>query len=216
VNRAIKSKDKVENPYLDEFRKITGGTVDDLVSHMRTFESRKDLCHKYAWAIPTAEALQLLVKSSPIIEIGAGAGYWAFLAQQMGADIFCFDKLPPTKGSIKNHFHPNMEPYVPVFEGGPEKLLKYPERILFMCWPPYSDPMAHECLKNYRGNRILYVGEGGGGCTGDGAFWERIDKEWDEGDSIMIPQWFGINDYMCVFTRKETQHERPNKKRLFS
>jgi hypothetical protein len=206
VNRATKSKDKVENPYFEAYKKHQCDESEMIEKLMTGFNARKHLCHQYAWAVPNEEALQLLVKFSPIIEIGAGSGYWAFLAQQMGADIFCFDKLPPTKGSTKNHFHPNMEPYVPVFEGGPETLLKYPERTLFMCWPPYSDPMAHECLKNYRGNHILYVGEGGGGCTGDDAFWERIDKEWDESDSIMIPQWWGIHDYMCVFTRKETQH----------
>ena len=50
------------------------------------------LCKKYAWAIPDERALQILASFSPLIEIGAGRGYWARLLRDQGVDILAFDK----------------------------------------------------------------------------------------------------------------------------
>lgn len=33
-------------------------------------------------------------------------------------------------------------------------------------------------LKYYRGNRFIYVGEGSGGCTGDGKFHDLLEDRW--------------------------------------
>lgn len=50
------------------------------------------LCKKYAWAIPDERALQILASFSPLIEIGAGRGYWARLLRDQGVNILAFDK----------------------------------------------------------------------------------------------------------------------------
>jgi hypothetical protein len=45
------------------------------------------LLQKYAWAIPDRKALGILQRFSPIVEMGAGKGYWAHLLQQQGVEI---------------------------------------------------------------------------------------------------------------------------------
>ena len=52
----------------------------------------KPLCKKYSWAIPDERALQILESFAPLIEIGAGKGYWARLLRDRGVDILAFDK----------------------------------------------------------------------------------------------------------------------------
>ena len=49
------------------------------------------LVRKYAWAIPTEAVLATVAKYSPLIEIGDGTGYWAYLLAKLGADIICYD-----------------------------------------------------------------------------------------------------------------------------
>jgi len=50
------------------------------------------LIQKYAWAIPDERALKICSEFGPIIEVGAGKGYWAWLLKQRGVDIIAFDK----------------------------------------------------------------------------------------------------------------------------
>lgn len=77
----------VKNPLLEEFLEIQSSN-NDFISR---FSKREDLIKKYAFAIPDEFALQKLVEYSPIIEIGAGLGYWASLVNQMGGKVLCYD-----------------------------------------------------------------------------------------------------------------------------
>ncbi len=160
---------------------------------------RHRLTSEYAWAIPGVGALRILEKHGPLIEIGAGTGYWAALLAAKGVDIVCYDKRPPG-GSEPNTFR-HVKTYHPVEEGGPEKILAHPDRTLFLCWPPYDDNMAHRCAKYYRGKTLLYVGEASDGCNANDAFFRKMTKNFTC-ERHRIPQWPEIRDYLFVFTRR--------------
>lgn len=55
------------------------------------------LSEEYAWAIPDTRALNILSKFAPLVEIGAGKGYWGSLLAKKGVDIICVDKYVPEK-----------------------------------------------------------------------------------------------------------------------
>lgn len=55
------------------------------------------LSESYAWAIPDSRALRILSSFGPLIEIGAGKGYWGSLLADQGVDIICVDKYVPEK-----------------------------------------------------------------------------------------------------------------------
>src|SRR5579885_3340313 len=80
----------------------------------------------------------------------------------------------------------------------------HPRRTLFLGWPPYKLPMASRCLANYAGRTVIFVGELGG-CTGDDAFYEAVDRDWRIEKVVAIPQWIGLHDRMFVLTRKEME-----------
>ena len=158
-------------------------------------EARWELARKYAWAIPNESALSAIARLSPIVEIGAGTGYWASLLAARGADIVAYDERPGFNG-WRDH-----EPYHPIAIGGPEVLAAHRDRTLFLCWPPMTD-MAARCLEHYTGDRLVYIGESDGGCNGDEAFFGALDREWDEIGTVDIPRWWAIRDTLVIYGRR--------------
>ena len=72
-------------------------------------------CHLFAYATPNEKALKTLKKYQPIMEVGAGTGYWCALAQQMNINMHAVDKAPPqSEGKYKNEFHANVPPFCEV------------------------------------------------------------------------------------------------------
>lgn len=200
----------MDNPYLDVCRSGVGRTLPEWATlgllnplsipsffpgrgdnsfHILSSE-RHDLCLKYAWAIPNEKAIQTLVAHSPILDIPAGTGYWASLVEKEGGKVVCIDRSPPVKQWTK------------VEEGDESCVQNYPDHTLFLCWPPYATPMAANCLKNYTGSRIIYVGEGHGGCTADDEFHDLLEEQFQEIEVVNIPQYSGIHDRLYVYERK--------------
>jgi hypothetical protein len=162
---------------------------------------REEIVKNYAWAIPNAEAILELVNSGPVIEIGAGTGYWAHLVRDAGGVIYAYDRAfgkdnEFTLGSV----------WTVVLPGGPEQIKEWQfkdtttEFTLFLCWPPYATSMALDSLREYTGKKLIYVGEQWG-CTGDEAFQEELDKNWNLDYTIEIPVWWGVHDAMYVYSR---------------
>ena len=196
----------MKNPYLRKFSQLHSNRI--IVSesgreHYSEIERgkepeesyhqyRREWAKKYAWAIPNAEAIERIVEESPIVEIGAGTGYWAWLIDQKGGDIICYDVDPPT----------DEEAWYDVKWGDHEKASAFPNRTLFLSWVSYNEDWGLKALKNYEGDTVIVIGEGSGGCTGDSGFHSRLAHNWKVVDSVNIPQWYGIHDYMRVYKRK--------------
>jgi hypothetical protein len=104
----------------------------------------------------------------------------------------------------------------PVRKGRPWHASRHPHRTLFLCWPPFSrvcysstdrtspnnaDNLSYAALRHYRGNRVIFIGEGDGGCTGTEDFFHLLDTEWHEVDSHRPVQWNGIRDWITVYER---------------
>jgi hypothetical protein len=171
--------------------------VDTVVSH---FASRDECVSKFSWAIPNAQAIACLQKYSPLIEIGAGRGYWAYMLSKVGGYIRCYDVRPKHSYSYTHGVQP-AENWFPVLYGKPKKAKKFSDHTLFLCWPPYATNMAWESLNYYEGNTLAYIGEDDGGCTGDHKFHEQLANEWERLESVYIPQWSGIHDHLTIYKR---------------
>lgn len=153
---------------------------------------REALVREFAWAIPSDEALHCIAEHGPIVELGAGSGYWAYLLGQLGIDVVALDRYVNSK-----HKH-----WVDVQRGGAKALRRHSGRTLFLCWPPYDTNMADNALRIYRGSTLAYIGEGHGGCTGNDLFYNRLDRYWEEIESVAIPQWPMVHDTLSVYQRK--------------
>lgn len=149
---------------------------------------------KYAHAIPCDGIIDQIVKLSPIIEMGAGNGYWAKLISDAGGDIIAIDNGETTEWT-KTWFE--------ILKGTPRLLHKYTERTLMLCWPPLMSNMAFNSLRHYKGNTVIHIGEGQHGCTGNNAFYELLEEQYELEREVQPPQWPGIHDYFEVWKRTE-------------
>lgn len=182
-------------------RSLDAGTFhDDVRAGSRAFAMRRRCTVRWAFAVPDAAALTTIARYGPILQIGAGTGYWACLLQRdYGVDILPVDKAPPAVGS-KNAFLFTRQ-YVPIAYGTAATATQHPNRTLFLCWPPMGS-MAADCLRRYGGQHVIYIGEGEGGCTADDAFHAALARDYDEIEDVDIPQWDGIHDRLTVHRRK--------------
>jgi len=156
--------------------------------------------NQFAWAVPTEEAIQKTISFGPLVEMGAGTGYWGKAIEICGGDVICFDRFPPPDGF--NVWHSNGKLYREVLKGFPKQLKDFPDRTLFLCWPPHGDDMAIECLQYWKGRYLIHIGEIGG-CTANDEFYTKLEEEFECIDQLLIPQWPGIRDSLTVWKRND-------------
>ena len=192
---------KMWNPYLDEFKKHK---KDD-------FAFRDYAIKKYAFAVPSEKAIDVCLALSPLVEIGAGTGYWARVIEKAGGIIEAFDITPGVwVGKRSRTVWTKM--WFNVQEGDTSAVDLCPGANLLLVWP-YMDDMAYEAAKRCTGEYIIYVGEGPGGGTandkffqyvGMGASWMKhanIVPRFKPVEEVDIQHFYGINDYMTVLKR---------------
>jgi hypothetical protein len=112
-------------------------------SSIATHSVRRAGTRKYAWAIPNNVALTALAGLSPIVEVGAGTGYWASLLTEHGADVLAYDIVLPGE---ENHWHSDATNLWHPIQVGPSEVAgEHPDRTLFLSWPPYCPDENIRC-----------------------------------------------------------------------
>jgi hypothetical protein len=105
----VEPREVVPNEYLEFYLKITGQTLEQATGDEESWFNRdgglsehtaRDYAiQRWGFAVPTDQALVSIAAHSPIIEIGAGHGYWAYLLKErFGADVRAFDPHPVETG----------------------------------------------------------------------------------------------------------------------
>ena len=138
--------------------------------------------HAIGYAAPSEEALATLAEHAPLVELGAGTGYWSAVLQQRGVDIVAFDSEPPSADLLNNFFSDFT--FTDVQKGSGSMLfVERPElakRALLLVWPNNPDYVDNpevalaqdceaenaiwdaDCLEAYMaagGTKVIYVGE---------------------------------------------------------
>jgi hypothetical protein len=171
-----------------------------VVQFIKMLKMRLIYCDTYAWGIPHDEAICTLVKHSPIIEIGAGRGYWAGLAASAGASIIAFDSNPPIKKEA-NNWHRQPGTFFEVSKADLDVVRMYPDRTLFLCWPPHGSDVALKTIQNYKGKTVIYVGDDGHVSSGTPEFYKEMSTYFTLVQVVHIPRWPGIQDRLEVWQR---------------
>lgn len=84
------------------------------------------------------------------------------------------------------------------------------EKVLVLCWPLHNDDMASRALAAFRGDFVIYLGEGRDGCTGDSAFFDMLEREWiplevmDGGRRSYDPRGWAFDLCWCLQRRNST------------
>lgn len=199
--------DGMDNPYWEIIRRLP--SIQDPWDGITPYSYphglglyRQDFTTRYAWAIPSPGDItwmKSLLDGRGLVEIGAGAGYWAWQARQAGIDVIAYEPA-----AAADNIHVEVEPFTELADGDHTAAARHPDRALLVCWPTYSHPWAGEGLSLYQGDLLIYVGESWGGCCADDAFFEQLDAQWTEVESS--PQhvtWWGVHCRMTAYRRAD-------------
>jgi hypothetical protein len=166
--------------------------------------NREDFVGRYAWTVTDPESVSFVAlhcHRDGLVDPMAGTGYWGYLLAQLGVEVSSYDLNPPRDGD--NHWHKEGGHWADVEQmDGVESVRKHPDRVLFLAWPPYSSSVGEEIVRAYEGLKVIFIGEGSGGCTGDEELYELLDSEWREVANHTPVQWYGLHDVIRVYERR--------------
>ena len=159
-------------------------------------EIRRKLVSAYAWAVPSRAALNAIATLDlPLLELGAGTGYWAFCLRQLGVQIDAFDRLADAAPSWSGVEKANGLEILAERNG-------FSDGALLLCWPPLGEPFAADCLAAFRGSTVIEIGEDEGGNTADSAFFRSLRKDWILRQQLDLPRWPEASDSLRIWARR--------------
>ncbi len=129
------------------------------------FIARDVLVWFFSWAIPNQKAIETCAKYGPLVEIGAGRGYWARCIMKLGVYVLPFDNMADNW---------NKETHWATILDGSWERAEILDHTLLMSWPPYDNELAYKALNRYKGDIFIYIGEGRGGCNAEDKFFDLL------------------------------------------
>lgn len=181
---------------MDEWLK-TGAPppADDLRGLSRYL--RKGFVFTYGCSIPCREAVEALSALGPMVELGAGTGYWSRLLSSAGVDVVATDAKATHAhdfgGEWGRHF-----PAEPL--DAQSAVLAYPDRAAFCSWPTKGSTWPLEALRVLRpGRAYAMICDPVLGPSPD--VFDYL-AEFDEVATVTIPQFPPHADALRVWRRR--------------
>ena len=163
----------------EEFDRKIASVNDEVELEMRRIvfgvqaDSRQQYEAEFGNCRYTPEAIKTICALSPLVEFRADRGHWQRELTAAGAAIVSYvpwkphphsDALPPEMGKV--------------LPGDETAIRMHQDKTLLLVYPPPGD-MSLRCLQEYRGDALVYVGEGRGGVNSCDDFFDRLDAEWE-------------------------------------
>jgi hypothetical protein len=195
----LHSKDRFKLKLLTALPWLNKTAIEEIFFH--------SLREKFAYSNLSPEMLERLGEYSPLVELGAGNGYLAWLLRQKGCDIVPIDAFPVEEG--KNWFFntnvfslPTTEgkSFIEVKKGTSEALADYPNHTLLLCWPPINS-MGKDALRDFRGSTVIFVGNKKN--CGEPTFYKMLKEHWELIFSTKTGSWTRCHtEWMEIYKRK--------------
>lgn len=193
-------------PKLSEFDWIKDSSMIYGVEHNRwKVEEESKKVYGFVWPL-ALENLQLILKYSPLLEVGSGTGIVAKVLTKFGADVVATDAYPSFSWKTmkwNNKYPFDVGSYFRVKQIEAHKAVQKYHRNVLMCWPCYNKDWAFKAAQHITGH-LIYIGENNGGCCADEDFFNLLYTEFELIEEQDKPQWYGLHDYISVYKRKVT------------
>lgn len=200
------------NPYYDywcwscenlEWAGPEAGTVNVKTSH----HMLPVFMHHFGCVVPSYEGLQIIksvARDRPVVEIGSGNGYWAYMLRRMGLKVYAIDNLQSEYRTlwISDTITQDGEKYLEGEKGAQDA-------ILLIVYPIVGLDFTSKILKAYKGSTICVAGtQNRNGYT---AFRDRTIDEYIMAEKpnfqktvqISLPSFAGKDEALFIF-EKET------------
>ena len=170
---------------------------------------RGPLCRVFSPCCPSKDALTVVAGFSPLVEVGARAGYWSRLLAAAGASVVALDPAPHGSKPVDG-LEPPLVSFYPVERAGFRAAGDYPRHTLLFVWPRQcvgwnaderddADDVA--ALRSYKGRRVVFVGNRSGNCAATSAFHDELEGRWRLQRTVAIPCWPGQEADVSVWVR---------------
>ena len=192
---------------------VAKGLYQDWLLHIQM-----PLQHTYACSIPSEAAIDTLIAlRTPIVEIGAGSGYWGAMLRSRGVECVLYDRAPPTDDGNNPFFGWQ---FTEVLEGDESKAALHRGHTLLLVWPysdeeaaalggesNYSDkdPWDVRALGCYTGSTVAHVGEMdelAHNITTSASFKRLLTASFEQVRHVPLPSWPHCNDALTVWRRR--------------
>ena len=161
--------------------------------------ARKAFGREWGFSIPCEEAVSTLLSLSPLVEIGAGAGYWSALLSAAGADIVATDAQ--VSGEIGYRFEPGRYSDVQPLDAL-AAVRRFPERNVFCSWPTMGEGWAAEATREIpQGRSFALISDGRSGITATDVLFDVLEEKFVITAEIDIPQFPKVKDRLIVYRR---------------
>lgn len=167
--------------------------------------ARREICKLFSWGLLPEEVLRKIIAFAdgrPIEDHMAGGGYLTYLLNFLGADCTAYDHGRDSTNYVPDVVWETVR-YHDASRGPVNK-----KSVIVLNWPPmksdvHGDPASEMLINMWTGQRLVYIGEGMGGCTGTDKFHVILSKYFEETRPISwIDSWDGIHDDVYFFEKK--------------
>ena len=162
----------------------------------------------FGCVVPSYESLQVILKAAkgrPILEIGSGTGYWAYMLRRMGLKVDAVDNLQSEYRTlwISDTIVKDGEKYLEAEKGAQDA-------VLLLVYPIVGLDFTTKILKAYKGNSICVAGtQNRNGYT---AFKDRTIDEFVTAErpifkktvQIALPSFAGKDEALFVFEKSSS------------
>lgn len=176
--------------------------------------------------LPTDSAIQTILKYSPILEIGAGSGYWSAVIDEAGGEIIATDYLPPNvpydnlPDGYMNAVGTQEHQFLPLEREEEESFQKvwhtihiadhscvqsYPSHAILLCHPPVAEWTEELLGYCHLGQELVLVSEWFPGADGTPLFFNCLLENWELVERFPVYDWSSMHTGGYVFKKVDTE-----------
>lgn len=190
---------------------VTRIRIGDVASQIRTeipntvLYNIEEYHNNVGMSLLTQSAFNALVsvgKRSGIVSIGAGSGFTEYLLASEGVKVVAYDTMDMKSPSSSFRIWWATSNWFDIVKSGNHAAATvHSNRTLLLSWPESDSNMGVKTLKYYRGDTLVYIGEGRGGRCANDAFFDYIDVHYTVVMEIPIKSHYDMKDFMWVLKK---------------